>query len=117
MLRLPVNAFALRRLTRTWLGLGFAFLACSFTVLADTSALLRTVPVSRCYCHCSESHSRGGCVRMCESKRNASRWWAISCVKPHMRRPASDSNAGPRFPHPDRAEHVKLKQEKKVFSF
>jgi len=54
---------------------------------------------------------------MCESKRNASRWWAISCVKPHMRRPASDSNAGPRFPHPDRAEHVKLKQEKKVFSF
>jgi hypothetical protein len=54
---------------------------------------------------------------MCESKRNASRWWAISCVKPHMKPPAPNSNAGPRFPHPDRAEHVKLKQEKEVFSF
>jgi hypothetical protein len=115
MLRLPVNAFALRRLARRWLGLGIAFLACSFTVLADTSALLRTVPVSRCYCHCSEAHSRGGCVRMCESKRNASRWWAISCVKPHMKPPAPNSNAGPRFPHPGRAEHVKLEHLRESF--
>jgi hypothetical protein len=84
------------------------FLASSFTLLADTPALLRTVPAGGCFCHCTESHRRGGCVKMCDSKKNASRWWAIKCAKPHMQTPKNDSHAGPRFPHPGRSEHARL---------
>jgi hypothetical protein len=87
---------------------GFALLACSVTLLADTPALVRTVRSGGCYCHCAESRAKGGCVKMCDLKRYASRWWAKSCVKPHMQTPANNSNAGPRFPHPGRAEHAKL---------
>jgi len=87
---------------------GAAFLACSLTLLADTPALLRKVPAGGCFCRCEESHRRGGCVKLCDSKRFASRWWAIKCAKPHMHTPANNSNAGPRFPHPGRAEHAQL---------
>lgn len=90
------------------LSAGMALLACSVTLLADTPALLRRVPSGGCYCHCAESRAKGGCVKMCDSKRYLSRWWAKSCVKPHMHTPADNSNAGPRFPHPGRAEHAKL---------
>jgi len=88
--------------------LGFVFLFCSLTLLADTPGLLRRVPAGGCFCRCEVSHLRGGCVKLCDSKRFASRWWAIKCVKPHMRRPLGNSNAGPRFPHPGRAEHAQL---------
>ncbi len=98
-----------RSLWRIYL-LGLAFLASSLTLLADTPALLRTVPADGCYCHCAESHRQGGCVKMCDSKRYASRWRATKCAKPRMRTPADNSNAGPRFPHPGRAEHAKLRQ-------
>ncbi len=87
---------------------GILFLAGSLTLLADTPALLRSVPASGCYCQCAESHLRGGCVKMCESKRYASRWRATKCAKPHMHTPADNPNAGPRFPHPARAEHASL---------
>jgi len=90
--------------------LGIAFLACSLTLLADTPGLLRNVPAGGCYCRCEVSHLRSGCVKLCDSKRFASRWWAIKCVKPLMRRPPGNSNAGPRFPHPGRAEHAQLRQ-------
>ncbi len=86
--------------------LGIILLGCSLTLLADTPALLRSVPAGGCYCHCAESHLRGGCVKMCDSERYATRWWAIKCAKPHMQTPADNSNAGPRFPHPGRAEHA-----------
>ncbi len=88
--------------------LGIVYLAGSPTLLADTSALLRSIPASGCYCRCAESRLRGGCVKMCDSKRNASRWRATKCAKPHMQTPADNSNAGPRFPHPGRAEHAQL---------
>ena len=96
-----------RPLFRLYL-LGITLIACPITLLADTPALLRTVPAGGCYCHCAESHVRGGCVKMCDSKRYASRWRASKCAKPHMRRPAENSHAGPRFPHPGRAEHAQL---------
>ena len=79
-------------------------------LLADTPSLLRDIPTGGCYCHCAESKVRGGCVKMCESKKYAYRWWATSCAKPHMSTPRRDSHAGPRFPHPGRAEHAELRK-------
>ncbi|HET9994957.1 MAG TPA: hypothetical protein VFQ18_06080 [Candidatus Acidoferrum sp.] len=90
---------------------GIVLFACSVTMLADTPALLRSVRSGGCYCHCAESRARGGCVKMCDSKKYPSRWWAKTCAKPHMQTPASNSNAGPRFPHPGRAEHAKLEKQ------
>ena len=83
-------------------------LAGALTLLADTPSLLRPVPTGGCYCHCAESRVRGGCVKMCESKKYAYRWLATSCAKPHMSTPRRDSHVGPRFPHPRRAEHARL---------
>jgi hypothetical protein len=83
-------------------------LAGTLPLLADTPSLLRHVPAGGCYCRCAESKVRGGCVKMCESKKYAYRWWATSCAKPHMSTPRRDSHAGPRFPHPGRAEHARL---------
>lgn len=73
--------------------------------LADTSAALRN-PRPVCYCACAESHARGGCAKMCELRKYASRWWATSCAKPRMQSPANNSNTGPRLPHPEHAEHA-----------
>jgi hypothetical protein len=82
--------------------------ATTVTLWADTTARLRSVPAGGCYCGCSESHTRGGCVKMCELPKYASRWWATTCAKPRVQRPAEDSNAGPRLRHPSRAEHARL---------
>ena len=106
--------FPLKRMLRTrrallqFLSLGIIFLACSAALLADTPALLRTVPAAGCYCHCAESNQRGGCIKMCDSRKYASRRWLKTCAKPHMQTPARNSHAGPRFPHPGRAEHARL---------
>jgi hypothetical protein len=64
-------------------------------------------PARSRYCHCAESKVHGGCVKMCESKKYAYRWWATSCAKPHMSTPRRDSNAGPRYPHPHHTEHAR----------
>src|SRR5437667_12856152 len=88
--------------------LGIILLGCTLGLFADTSAMVRSVPRGGCYCHCAEAHMQAGCVKMCDSKRYASRWWAKRCAKPHMQTPANNSNAGPRFPHPGRAELAKL---------
>lgn len=101
-----------KRLCRTFsarvLASTICLLAAALPLLADTPSLLRSVPTGGCYCHCAESKVRGGCVKMCESKKYAYRWWATSCAKPHMSTPRRDSHAGPRFPHPGRAEHARL---------
>jgi hypothetical protein len=93
------------------LPLGVTLLACCSPLLADTSALLRSVRAGGCYCHCEEAHRRAGCVKICDSKKYVARWWATTCAKPHMQTPAQDSNAGPRFPHPGRAEHARLEEQ------
>jgi hypothetical protein len=88
--------------------LGIALLAGSLPTLADTPALIHRIRTAGCYCHCEESHRRAGCVKMCDMKRVAPRWWSTTCTKPHMQTPAQDSHAGPRFSRPGRAEHAQL---------
>jgi hypothetical protein len=83
-------------------------LAAGASLFADTPGRLRNVPSGGCYCCCSESRTRGGCVKMCELPKYASRWWAITCAKPRLQHPAEDSNAGPHLHHPDHAEHAQL---------
>jgi hypothetical protein len=90
------------------LGTGICLLALALPLLADTPSPLRRAPTGGCYCHCAESKLHGGCVKMCESKKYASRWWAKRCAKPHMSTPLHDSHAGPRFAHPARAERASL---------
>jgi len=91
-----------------------ALLATSPSLLADTPDTLRRVPAGGCYCHCSESHARTGCVKMCDLPKYASRWWATSCAKPRLLAPTDKRGASPRLPHPDRAEHAQnLSQENK----
>ncbi|HEY6946822.1 MAG TPA: hypothetical protein VI431_16915 [Candidatus Acidoferrum sp.] len=97
-----------RRSSVRLLGLAILLLACSLPLVADTPSLVRQVTAGGCYCHCAESKLHGGCVKMCETRKYAHRWWATSCAKPHMHTPSHDSHAGPRFPHPGRAEHARL---------
>jgi len=99
----------LRTLRRT-LAAALLIATASATLLADTSSRLRSVPAGSCYCGCTESHSRGGCVKMCELPKYASRWWATTCAKPRIRRPANDSNAGPHLHHPNRATYAQLQK-------
>jgi hypothetical protein len=82
--------------------------AASVSLLADSTSRLRSALTGGCYCCCSESKTRGGCVKMCELPKYVSRWWATTCAKPHIRRPVDNSNAGPHLHHPDRAEHARL---------
>jgi len=96
-----------RRLIRRGLALGAALFLTSLSLLADTSGLLRSTPADACYCHCAMARSRGGCAKMCESKRYASRWWATSCARPHRKPAGENPGASPRLPHPDRAEHAR----------
>jgi hypothetical protein len=90
---------------RTPLAVALALTA-SVSLFADTPARLRNVSAGSCYCCCSESRTKGGCVKMCELPKYASRWWATTCAKPHMQEPADNSNAGPHLHHPDHAEHA-----------
>jgi len=86
----------------------FCLLTAALPLLANTPSLLRSAPTGGCYCHCPESKVRSLCVKMCESKKYASRWWATTCAKPHMSTPRRDSHAGPRYSHPRRTEHARL---------
>ena len=110
-MRAFLNGTLLRRTSSfRLLSPALCLLAAALPLLADTPSLLRDIPTGGCYCHCAESKVRGGCVKMCESKKYAYRWWATSCAKPHMGTPRRDSHAGPRFPHPGRAEHAELRR-------
>ena len=83
-------------------------LAWSWPVLADTSSALNRAPAAVCYCSCAEAHARGGCAKLCEIKKYATRWWATSCAKPHQHTPTNNAGSGPRLPHPDHPEHAQL---------
>jgi len=79
----------------------------SLIVSADTPTQLKKERVGTCYCHCPESHSAGFCVKMCDSVRYAATHaWANRCVKPHLQTPVERQDAGPRYPHPGRAERA-----------
>jgi hypothetical protein len=85
-----------------------AFLVTSFSLLADTRYSLRTNSTGACYCHCPVAKAHSGCAKMCETPKFASRWWATSCARPRRKAPANNPGAGPRLPHPDRAERAQL---------
>ena len=99
-----------RRIRRT-LVLACAFtsmslLGGSLTLLANTPGQLRKVSAGGCYCHCAQSRTRAGCAMMCDLPKYLSRWWATSCVKPRIKPSTNEHGAGPKLPHPDRAEHA-----------
>jgi hypothetical protein len=73
---------------------------------ADATKSLPKEPMPKCYCGCAVSHTRGGCVRMCELKKYAARWWATNCAKHRGNPPADTRGAGPRYPHPGRFERA-----------
>jgi len=90
---------------------GFAFvvplvLASAVALRANTPGVTRSVSAGGCYCDCSHSKTKSGCVKICELPRYASRWWANTCAKPRVSSPADNHGAGPRLPHPDRAERA-----------
>ena len=91
-----------------WLGLDLllATALLAFTVWADSSAKVRQTEVQHCYCGCSASKTSAGCSKMCELPKYASRRWAVTCTKPRVAAPAENRDAGPRMPHPDRAERA-----------
>jgi hypothetical protein len=106
-----MKPFFSRRLPRLalWLIVEFLVLiiaATTFSVLADSSGRVREINTGGCYCGCAQSKTSAGCIKMCELPKYASRWWAVTCAKPHMNTPAEKSGAGPRLPHPAKAERA-----------
>jgi len=96
-------------LRRVFLWLTFftaAILGSALILRADTPGATRTIPAGGCYCKCAQSKTKLGCVKMCELSRYASRWWATTCAKPRASSPTENHDAGPRFPHPGRAERA-----------
>ena len=94
---------------RAFLWLAFFAAALLFSALilrADTPGRTRSVSAGGCYCNCAQSKTKLGCVKMCELPRYASRWWATTCAKPRASSPAENPGAGPRLPHPGRAERA-----------
>jgi len=90
-------------------GIALAFaLAAAMNLFANTARPLRRASPPACYCGCSQSHARAGCVKMCEIRKRATRWGASTCVKPRFKPPAENPGAGPRFPRSDRAERASL---------
>lgn len=75
-------------------------------LLADTPAVLRAVAVGGCYCKCSEAGAHPACVKICDHPKYLGRQKVVKCAKPRLRLPAENRDAGPRFPHPGRAERA-----------
>ena len=74
---------------------------------ADTPGSLRGgVHAAACACNCNEGRTHVGCSKVCDSARRAARWGATTCAKPRLRKPADNNGAGPRLPHPPRAERA-----------
>ena len=101
----PLDSFLRRAFL--WFTFFTAILLASALILrADTPGATRSVAAGGCYCKCAQSKTKLGCTKMCELPRYASRWWATTCAKPHVSSPADNHGAGPRLPHPDRAERA-----------
>ena len=106
---LPMSASSWLRLRRIalWLALELVFAAAllGFTAWADTSAQVHRIPTCGCLCGCGMSKTAAGCSKMCDSPKYATHRWAVTCRKPRASSPAQ-SDAGPRLPHPPRAERA-----------
>jgi hypothetical protein len=100
-------------LQKIWVGIAFlleCILGCSLILSANAPTELRVAAVGTCYCHCAESRAHRNCVKMCDKPKHASRIGAGSCVKPRLRRPVENHDAGPRFPHLGRAERAQASE-------
>jgi len=97
-----------KRVLRRLFLAGLPLLATTWSLVADTPGRLHALAAPGCYCRCAPSRGLGSCVKMCELPRYASRWWAVSCAKPHRRSAGDNPGAGPRLHHRDRAEHAQL---------
>jgi hypothetical protein len=100
--RFRILAFSLR----AGIVCGLALVGTATTLLGDTPGLLRRATPAACYCGCSQSHGRTGCIKLCDRPRRASRWSATNCAKPRIKTPGENPGAGPRFPRSDRAERA-----------
>ena len=88
--------------------LSMALLVAALSLKADARFTVGAKSAAVCYCHCGMSKARGGCAKICEMPKYASRWWATSCARPRRKAPVDNPGASPRLPHPDRAEHAQL---------
>ena len=96
--------FALRHALALCATLSLALILC-----ADTPGNLSSpAHPSACSCKCMQGQTHAGCSRICDTQRRASRWGANSCAKPRLRKPVDNHGAGPRLPHPPRAERASL---------
>jgi hypothetical protein len=99
--------FASRRLWRLCaIGLITGLSGGALILCADTPTELRAPSVGTCYCHCTESQAQHSCVKICDAQRYARRQSTSRCAKPRLRLPVENRDAGPRFPHPGRAERA-----------
>jgi len=73
---------------------------------ADASALLSRSVTVECYCRCTESHARAGCIKICRTAKRSSRWGATTCAKPRIKTRSENPGAGPRYRRSDRAERA-----------
>ena len=80
--------------------LALTLLASGLGVQADTRFSIGTESAAGCYCHCAMSKARGGCAKICETPKYASRWWATSCTRPRRKAPVDNPGAHPRLPRP-----------------
>src|SRR5215471_40611 len=81
----------------------------TMNVVADTPGSLRGgVHATACACKCNEGRTRAGCSKVCDAHRRLLRWNANTCAKPRIKTPADSKGAGPRLPHPPRAERASL---------
>jgi len=105
-----MSSFSFKRLRRlaTWVLLELILVAAvmAFSVWADNSGRVKQIKPGGCYCGCAMSKTSGGCSKMCELPKYASRWWAVTCAKPRTNPPAEGPGAGPRLPRPARAERA-----------
>jgi len=94
---------------RGWVLAITAILLSATPAAADTPGSLRGgARLSACACKCNEGRTHAGCSKMCDPSRRANRWGATTCAKPRLRKPVDNNGAGPRLPHPPRAERASL---------
>jgi len=110
-MHLPTNNLALRnRILLSIASLSVCFLGCSLILSANTPPELRAAAVGTCYCHCADALAHRSCVKMCDSAKYAARAWANSCIKPMLRLPVENHDAGPRFPRLGRNERARVSE-------
>jgi hypothetical protein len=106
-MRPPISLQTFFRRVFLWLTFFTAAVLFSALILrADTSSNMRSVPAGGCYCHCTQSKAKLGCVKMCELPRYASRWWATTCAKPRASSRSENPGAGPRHLYRGHAERA-----------